>query len=399
MSLRPRLGLGIGRTRVSAVLVDGDTVKWAASRPLADGEHLADDVRMLLKSCPRSRLRPPIVVAAIGPAASQLKLVVDLPPLAESKAIAAVVREHASRFFLKNGVPLVFSGARAASPTSAWVAAFEEPDVRAVIDGCRAVDLTLHLVTPTAVALQFATLARAIVWRDDTVAMSVSYADGAPASVRSSNSSEGEQALPEAVPFFRAIQDQFADVMDAAGAARVPHREPIALRGPAIRSTAKPSRRRVAISAAVCVGAIVLALLVPFAASMRVERSARARDAALHARLRGAERDARDLANATAALGALASFSQSHRPFTLLLAQLTRALPEGSALLALQIDSAGSGSIAAIGPHAAAIVDAVERVPGFASPEIVGPVTRESVAGKQLDRVTVRFRLVPEGVQ
>ncbi len=394
IALRPRLGLGIGRTRLSAVLLDGDTVRWAASRPLAGGEPLANDVRALLASCPRSRLRPPVVVAAIGPAASQLKLVVDLPPLAEPTVIAAIVREQASRFFLKNGVPLVFSGARAASPTSAWAAAFEEPVIRAVIEGCDSVGLTVRLVTPTAIALRFATLASKVVWRDDNVELTVAYEDGAPASVRSSVGSEGERGLPEAVPVFSGIRERFADVMDAAGAARVPYREPIALRGSAIRLTDKPSRRRVAISAAVCVAAIVLALVSPLAASIHVERAARSRDAALHARVRGAERDARDLATATAALGALASFSQSHRSFTLLLAQLTRALPEGSALLALQIDSAGSGSIAAIGPHAAAVVDAVERVPAIASPEIVGPVTRETVAGKQLDRVTVRFRLV-----
>lgn len=97
----------------------------------------------------------------------------------------------------------------------------------------------------------------------------------------------------------------------------------------------------------------------------------------------------------TAALGALASFSQSRRSLTLLLAQLTRALPEGSALIAFQVDSAGTGNVVAIGPHAAAVVDAVERVPGFASPEIVGPVTRETASGKHLDRVMIRFHVVP----
>jgi hypothetical protein len=151
------------------------------------------------------------------------------------------------------------------------------------------------------------------------------------------------------------------------------------------------------VSGAICVIAIVLALLAPLVASMRVERSARAHDAAVHSLVRRADGDARALANATEALATLASFTQSRRSFTLLLAQLTRALPEGTALLAFQIDSAGTGSIAALGPHASAVVDAVERVPGLVSPEIVGAVIRESAAGKQLDRVTVRFHLVPDG--
>ena len=399
IALRPHLGLGIGRRRVSAVLVDGRTVTWAASRARSDGEPLADCLRGLLAACPRSRLRPPLVVAAVGPAAAQLKLVADLPPVAEPSAIAAVVREQASRFFLKNGVPLVFSDARAASPTSAWVAAFEEPVVRDVVEACRDRGLRLHLVTPTAVALQFATPAQAVVWHDGDVELAITYADGAPASVRLSPSNEGAQPLPEVVALFGPIAVRAADLLDAAGATRVSRREAIALRGQAVRLTTDPSRRRVAVSGAISVTAIVLALLAPLVASMRVERSARAHDAAVHSLVRRADGDARALANATEALATLASFTQSRRSFTLLLAQLTRALPEGSALLALQIDSAGTGSIAALGPHAAAVVDAVERVPGLASPEIVGPVTRETAAGKQLDRVTVRFHLVPEGAR
>ena len=206
-------------------------------------------------------------------------------------------------------------------------------------------------------------------------------------------------ALPDVAPLFESIGTRSADLLDAAAATRVPRREAIALRGAALRRTVEPSRRRIAMSFAVCAAAILVALSAPLVASARVERAARTRDAATRARVREAERDARQLGAVTTALGSLASFTQSRRSFTLLLAQLTRALPDGSALLALQVDSAGTGSLAAIGPHAATVVDAVERVPGLASPEIVGPVTRETLSGKTLDRVTIRFRLVPDGTR
>ncbi|MGH7719649.1 MAG: hypothetical protein ACREON_12500, partial [Gemmatimonadaceae bacterium] len=77
---------------------------------------------------------------------------------------------------------------------------------------------------------------------------------------------------------------------------------------------------------------------------------------------------------------------------TLLMADLTRALPEGSALVAFRSDSA-AGSIVALAPRAAAVLTAMEHVPGVVGPEIFGPVTREVVKEKELERVTVRFRL------
>ena len=229
--------------------------------------------------------------------------------------------------------------------------------------------------------------------------LAVSYADGAPASVRSSTGDGNPTTLPEIMPVFAPIAERAEDLLDAAGATRVSRHEAIALRGASVRLAAGPSRRRLAVSLGTCAVAIALALAAPLIASARVERGARASDAAVRARVRGSERDARELGNVTAALGAIASFTQSRCSFTLLLAQLTRALPDGSVLLALQVDSAGAGSIAALGPHAAAIVDAVERVPGLTSAEIIGPVTRETVAGKQLDRVTVRFHLLQDGAR
>lgn len=396
IALRPRLGLGIGRRRVSAVWLDGDTVRWAAARPRSDDEALARTLGALLAECPRSRLRPPIVTAAIGPASAQLKLVSDLPPVADPAAFAAVVREHASRFFLKNGVPLVFSGARAISPTSAWVAAFEEPVVRAIVDACGALGFTVHLVTPTAVALRFAMSAETIVWNDDAVDLAVTYTDGAPSSVRSIPRASALGALPPFPPPLSTLAGRAAELMDAAGAARVPRSEPIALRGRPMRLTSEPSRRRLVLALTVCAVAIGSALVSPGIGSWHAERAARAHDVVLAARVRATERDARELASVTSALRAIASFTQSRRSATLILAQLTRALPEGTALLAVLLDSAGAGNIVAVGPRAAAVVDAVERVPGIVSPEIVGPVTRETAAGKALDRVTVRFHLVPE---
>ncbi|MGH7649038.1 MAG: hypothetical protein ACREND_13040, partial [Gemmatimonadaceae bacterium] len=55
----------------------------------------------------------------------------------------------------------------------------------------------------------------------------------------------------------------------------------------------------------------------------------------------------------------------------------------------------GLGNVVALAPHAAAVIDAVERMPGLTSPVIIGPVTKENVGGRNVERVTVQFRLMP----
>jgi len=101
------------------------------------------------------------------------------------------------------------------------------------------------------------------------------------------------------------------------------------------------------------------------------------------------------LTHVTATLQVVAAFDAGRPSVTLLLTYLTRALPEHAALVAFELDSAGTGTLVAIAPDAQQIVDAVERVPGLASPRIVGPVTPETANGQALERVSLRFQVLP----
>jgi hypothetical protein len=94
----------------------------------------------------------------------------------------------------------------------------------------------------------------------------------------------------------------------------------------------------------------------------------------------------------TLALDEVARFSEARRSPLALLAALTAALPAASAIVTLKVDSAG-GTIVALAPRAALIVTQLEAVEAIVAPEITGPVSREIVAGRELERVTVRFRL------
>jgi hypothetical protein len=103
----------------------------------------------------------------------------------------------------------------------------------------------------------------------------------------------------------------------------------------------------------------------------------------------------RELRRTTATLGEVAAFDGGRRSATLLLADLTRALPDSSAIAAIRVDTAG-GTLVALTPRAATVLSGIERVPGIVAPEIPGPVTREAVRGRELERLTVRFRLDAE---
>jgi len=75
---------------------------------------------------------------------------------------------------------------------------------------------------------------------------------------------------------------------------------------------------------------------------------------------------------------------------TLLLGAFSRVLPESTAIVELRIDSTG-GSFTALSPHAADILPQLAGIDGATSARIAGTITRENVAGAQLERATFRF--------
>lgn len=176
--------------------------------------------------------------------------------------------------------------------------------------------------------------------------------------------------------------------------------------GSTIAPAAKVPTWRLTLAASALLTSFAAAAFSPGLAALRVERRAETvlrRVAPQHALALSAQEE---LAHASASLGALAHFDQAKRPVTPVLAHLARSLPKGSALLSVRLDSIG-GTIVALAPSAASVVDGLERTPGLAAPEIVGPVTRETsptsappgapslaASTRELERVTIRFRFI-----
>lgn len=395
---RRRLGLGIGRDRVSAVLLARNGVRWAAYRARSQDVSLADTLAPLLAECPRHRLFPAMVIAAVGPSVSQLKCLTELPPLRDAKAVEALVHNNIGRFFLRNGVPLRVSKPLVESAERVWVAAVDAPVVMDIATACQRAGLSLQMVVPSAVAFRRAIRGRSISWNDGDVRLDIAYGENAPAIARRVPGSDESPDIPALVDVLAALGDSAPHTIDAAAAALTHRDERIVIRCTDDLSTGV-KRRHVMRGAIACCVAALLAISSPGVAAAIAQRGARLREAGIERRARTARSEENELARVTASLRTLTAFQDARRSMTGLLARIARSLPDSAAIVALQVDSTGSGSVVAIARNAASVVDAVERTPGLASPQIIGPVTHERIGGRTIERVTVRFQLLPEGVQ
>jgi hypothetical protein len=310
-----------------------------------------------------------------------------LPRDRDAAGLAAFVRERARQFFLVNGVPLYVSGVRLVTPEVGWVVAIEAPIVHDIAHACRAAKLRLASVVPAAVALEHAVVDTSCLnLVDGSLHMTLAFVDGAIAELRrvEIKSDVLEHAAMDPshlVPALRALGDAAWPIAAAFGAARIPAGEPLAVAARVVESSEAPDQRRVQRAAIACALAGALALVAPPVVAMN--------------RARTAQRDVRALTDATAKLAAVNAFERSRESVTQLIGDFTRALPDSAALAEFDLDSAGAGSVVAYAAHAADVVDAVERVRGLTGGAIVGPVTQEIVAGRSLERVTVRFAVVP----
>jgi hypothetical protein len=391
------IGLSIGSDHLRAVGVRAGAVRWTLEAERAADSALAAEIVTLLGHATLPRWPRPAVAVAIGPAASQTKRLTGLPAIADDTALRAVVRESTSRFFLRNGVPLVVSGVRVAEPGMAWAAAFEEPIVHGVESACRTLGLRVRLIAPTVVALSRGLEDdERIEWDDGAVRAELAIAGRTmTATRRVSNVVDHENPpsahVPHVVDALRVLGQNGWRFADAYGATQLPSDEPLALRTMSGDLDAGVSRRSIRVAAAAFCIATAAAIVAPGVSSAVQNHRTGHALVALGARQREAGRAERDLARMDAALAEVSAFDASRRSPTLLLASLAHALPETTVLVTVRIDSTGA-TIAILAPRATAALAAVDSLAQVTSPEIIGPVTKEVVGTRELERATMHIR-------
>jgi len=150
-----------------------------------------------------------------------------------------------------------------------------------------------------------------------------------------------------------------------------------------------------------------IAMATPVGLALRTSRTTRHTIAALAPARANALTTEREVAGMTAAMSTVETFEQHRISKTLLLSQLTQALPATATIAALTIDTTGT-TVVVLAPRAADVVRGIEEIPGASQVDMLGPVNREFItpsgatlaggaAPVEMERVTVRFRPAAEG--
>jgi Tfp pilus assembly protein PilN len=158
------------------------------------------------------------------------------------------------------------------------------------------------------------------------------------------------------------------------------------------RSTARiPRVWRVTAGAILLAAASVGALVAP---GVRDDRFVRAVASEL-ARTKPIEleitRRESELRRVSQLLAHIESFRAQRGQMSRLLGELSRSLPESTAIVTLRVDSL-EGSFVALAPHVTDVLPTLAQSRLLVFPRIVGAVTRENVGAAKLERAAFRFR-------
>ena len=134
---------------VSRGLIRAEVATWAAEAPFATPAELADAIARLAAEAPRNGKRVRMTVSLETPLA-QVRTLNDLPPV-KATDLATLVGAQASRYFRRNGAPLVTDAAWQSNghgPRVARAAAAEEPWLEAIAAGARTAGIELLGIAP-----------------------------------------------------------------------------------------------------------------------------------------------------------------------------------------------------------------------------------------------------------
>lgn len=393
-----RLGLAVSHDAVRAVAIRGTELIWSAEAPRGQGVELTETISAVLSKAPTRRLDRSVVFAAIGPHASQVKLLNGLPDVSDPELLGAIVRESAGTFFLKAESTLLTTGVRSIGSQSALAGALEQDTVAAIRSACRAGRLRLRRVAPTAVALPLALDGDPIVWHDGSIFIEIGRSERKIESirVRPCDVANRPEVHGTPVPRLAALGEDAIRFADAFGAALLDALEPLAL-DPAVEGpwTAVGRRRRTLVTATIACTGLLCLVLSPLAATgtrYRAESVSALVNAEQWQRI-GASLDQLD--HVTTALEELRAFSSSRIGSTELLAALSTALPEGHVLLDLEL-SGHQVQMIALTSDPSALLAAVRTVPALRSPSFLGAVSQQRLGSLDLQRVAIRAEVVDQ---
>jgi hypothetical protein len=355
-----RIGIGVARDSVCAVVARGLEVEWSAIDFTGDRGLDAALTRLLSKlpkeSWPKSRVH-----AGVAGDYAYIKTINSLPPMRDPRALGRIVAASPSRFFVVPPGSATVTGVRVLDDGVVRAAIVNNDVIALIQDACTASGLRLVRVVPGEIAL--------------------------------SSLAEEERLDPCAL---------------ALGAIFVDSREPIVIRPRRWEMGGRTiGAARIALAASVALTAVTGAMTLPTLATKRRASVAQREIVSLapaRARMLTAERN---LSEAAGMLTAVSEFESGRTSVTWLLHQLVNALPSNAAIVSLKADSAAV-TLSVLAIRATDVVRGIQDMPGASNVEVIGAITYEGAAGDVkvavgssttaagLQRVTIRFRLAPD---
>jgi hypothetical protein len=387
------LGIAVHDRDVCVVIASRGRVTWQAQAPRAADGSVADVLRALLVSLPRHRMRSASI--ALGLRWTQIKALHGMPPAKDGRLLSRLIHENITAFFLGKPGQLVVSDVVRRDDGTLWAAAFDFDVVSQAVDVLRGIGISRIRVFPSVAAFASVASPGVHVWTDGDFAIELSISsEGAITSTR---------YLVEPSP----VGIEIPASMIECGAATWPAAIAVAVSRlssnahfawtptPQPRRTATIARLRVAAGVATLLLAGGAAVIAPgVRATLFIRENT---DRVIEAReiRKQAARALGDLNRVNALLAQIDGFQSSRGRTTMLLAELSRSLPESTAVVSLRLDSLDA-SLVAVSPRATNIIPQLFGVPGVLSPQIVGSITREALGPIHLERATIRFRRLAE---
>ena len=384
-----QISIAVGANEVWALWVQSGTLRWHAQSALSNARGVDDALRTLLASAPPalSRARATVV---LSPRWVQTKQLNGLPAVGPPRVVAQLLRENEQAFFLWSGRRSTVVTHRRADGT-VYGAAFDAECLDAVLRAVRAARLRVLQIAPSVAAIAAALPDQTFVWSDGEQSFELNATRDGFARIR--RTPERQSSEPAPIPdLLRPIGEEAGQFLPAYAAAVARGRLPLAWRP---REEPGRSRARANVAtAAACAALLVSTGAAAIAPGLRAASSRHASER----ELRRLQVDQQHLAATQSELRRVSdALDGSGRSIfgrgriTRTFGALSAAIPESTAILDIRFDSV-EGTFSAIAPNVADVLPALADVGEIVAPQIVGSVTRETIAGVRLERAAFRFR-------
>lgn len=389
--MRERFGVALYRDCIRAVLVRRSAIVWYDQVERSSDVSPREAVMRLLSRAPARSARMRIAGLAMGGSSCQTRQLFGVPPVAAEQALRKLVRENPNAFFVHNWPEIAPGVVERRADGSCWATVYDRPVAVEIISAIRPRFAATIAVSSSLVAVAQVLTPGEHSLSLDGISYRVTTIEGSVLAAVVPVAGSNDDGPPELAAALSPLGETAWDFAPAFGAAIFAADRTLAWRDHE-RDTRVLRRRRV--RAALAVFALALAAgwayAAPGAHAAWLLRASASDPSIGRDREMAAARAASELQRTMLQVAEVARFQTSRGAIPLLVADLTRSLPESTAIVSLHVDSL-SGTMVVITPHVPDVLPQLVPLATVVSPRLAGSITRESAGNTRMERASIRF--------